>query len=122
MPVAALPIATVLAPKTVAVPISPPRVIFPAPAEALISIAAKSVLVVPPILPTILTVPAPVVIVKLRAVASELIVLEKSRFPPFEVMVVLASRTTAPLISISVVVEPSEAVAVVVIPPLRLIV
>ena len=96
--------------------------IFPAPAEALISIAAKSVVVVPPILPSILTVPAPVLIVKLRAVASDLIVLEKSRFPPFEVMVVLASRTTAPLISISVLVEPSDWSAVVVIPPLRLIV
>ena len=65
--------------------------------------AAKSVVVVPPILPPIPTVPEPVVIVKLRAVASELIVELKSRFPPFEVMVVLASRTTAPLISISVV-------------------
>ena len=120
--VSALPISMVVAPKTEVVPIFPLRVIAPVPAVSFILMAAKSVVVVPPILPPIPTVPEPVVIVKLRAVASELIVVLKSRFPPFEVMVVLASRTTAPLISISVVVEPSEAVDVVVIPPLRLIV
>ena len=102
MPVAALPISMVVAPEIESVPISPPRVIFPAPAEALISMAAKSVSVAPPILPTILTVPAPLLIVKLRAVESDLIVLEKSIFPPVEVIVTASSRTTAPLISISV--------------------
>ena len=113
MPVAALPISMVVAPETEAVPISPPRVIFPAPAEALISMAAKSVSVAPPRLPTILTVPAPLLIVKLRAVESDLIVLEKSIFPPVEVIVTAFSRTTAPLISISVL-TPPESVPVVV--------
>ena len=121
--VAALPISTVLAPKAEVVPIFPLRVIAPDPADSFILRAPKSVdAEVAPISPPIATVPPPVVIVKVRVFASELIVVEKSRFPQFEVMVVLASRTTAPLISISVVVEPSEAVDVVVIPPLRLIV
>ena len=119
--VSALPISMVVAPKTEVVPIFPLRVIAPLPADSFILMAAKSVDVVPPILPPIPTVPEPVLIVKLRAVASELIVELKSRLPPFEVMVELASRTTAPSISISVV-EASKAVAVVLIPPLRLIV
>ena len=103
----------VVAAKTEVVPIFPLRVIAPVPADSFILMAAKSVDVVPPILPPIPTVPEPVLIVKLRAVSSELIVESKSRFALFVVKVMLSSRTTAPSISIFPA-FPAESVAVVV--------
>ena len=58
-PVLALPKATIAAPATESVPISPLKVIFPLLPVAPIVIFPTSLLAVPPIFPLITTAPAP---------------------------------------------------------------